>query len=538
MITRKEVLMRPKNLSNLVASTLLLVCVALGTLAPATASAHGIWAHVHVTGWAIENLEHEELEDFFSDPEVKNAALFGAAFTDSGYWPQGGEHQQAARAYSEHTHWEPFIESAIRWLIANDPPPWQSQESKKRVAFIMGAAAHGLQDELFDTLFLPQIAMHDGAGQDEADPASDGFLGLDDHVRFTPQEYIPLEMLLDIYASADLGHEISEETIRAGVDFMTAVYLNPRASQQLSLQGERYKEEVAWTRAYYLDPAIPGSLRAEIMPTRAYIELIWERLHDRHTYQDLLIHTYPDPGRISRSNLPDTPDSWVSFVFGVGVKHGNFQTRLADEELDITQATGEVQASSSGTRWGGEGGWGRVITLEPQGVMRPGMWHIASIRAKPDAADADEGNRAILDHTMIPQDIEQATWEHRFLAACSPDDPAPCQDNEPPEPLPIDPPPSNDPQDMGGEVQEMGVLAEEPDMAIAEPDSGSSSDMTSVGEISEEDTPPTSMDRTEESGCAVATRSNAPGFASFLLALSGLFSMRRRRRKTPLDQNV
>jgi hypothetical protein len=79
------------------------------------ASAHGIHGHIHVTGWAIENLPAGELRDFFMEPEVMNAALFGAAFTDSGYWPLAAEMEPIARAYSEHTHWEPFIADVVAW---------------------------------------------------------------------------------------------------------------------------------------------------------------------------------------------------------------------------------------------------------------------------------------------------------------------------------------------------------------------------------------------------------------------------------------
>ena len=66
-----------------------------------------------MTGWAIEALPAGELRDFFLDEEVFNAALFGAAFTDSGYFPQGGELGEKGSAYSEHTHWEPFIQDFV-----------------------------------------------------------------------------------------------------------------------------------------------------------------------------------------------------------------------------------------------------------------------------------------------------------------------------------------------------------------------------------------------------------------------------------------
>ena len=93
------------------------------------------------------------------------------------------------------------------WVF-HDPPPWNTLESRKRVAFLMGCASHGLQDTLFDSLFLYQIEERDGAGQDFADPGTDGFLVLDEHVRFQPEEDIPMETLLELYAG--LEEEITE----------------------------------------------------------------------------------------------------------------------------------------------------------------------------------------------------------------------------------------------------------------------------------------------------------------------------------------
>ncbi|MFT4979739.1 MAG: hypothetical protein ACI8S6_005651, partial [Myxococcota bacterium] len=75
----------------------------LGLLLQGTVSAHGLWGHIHVTGWAVENMPDDELRAFLLEPEVFNALLSGAMFTDTGYALDDG----AARAYSEHTHWEP-----------------------------------------------------------------------------------------------------------------------------------------------------------------------------------------------------------------------------------------------------------------------------------------------------------------------------------------------------------------------------------------------------------------------------------------------
>ena len=177
----------------------------LALLLPVTAHGHGIWGHVHVTGWAVENMPDDDLRAFLLDePEVFNALIFGAVFADTGY----ARDEAASRAYSEHTHWEPFIEDYVQWMLANDPPPWTTLESKKRVAFLLGCASHGLQDSMFDSLFLHQIEERDGATQDEADPGTDGFLVMDDHIRFTPEADVPMQTVLELYAG--LPEDVTE----------------------------------------------------------------------------------------------------------------------------------------------------------------------------------------------------------------------------------------------------------------------------------------------------------------------------------------
>ena len=106
-----------------------------GLLAPRVSAAHGLWGHIHVTGWAVENMEPGPLRDFLTeDPAVFNALLMGSMFADTGYRPGA---PAAARAYSEHSHWEPFVEDYVQWVRANDPPPWNDLASKKRVAFLL-----------------------------------------------------------------------------------------------------------------------------------------------------------------------------------------------------------------------------------------------------------------------------------------------------------------------------------------------------------------------------------------------------------------
>lgn len=415
-----------------------------------SAGAHGLWGHVHVTGWAIENLPAGELRDFFADPEVMNAALFGAAFTDSGYAPQSGSDISGpARAYGEHTHWEPFVSAYIAWLVENDPPPWDDVESRKRAAFLMGCAAHGLQDEIFDSVFLRQVEHHDQGSQDNADPASDGFLALDEHLRFVPTEYLPMDTLLELYAPLNKG--VTEDVIREAVGLVTSFYINDVTGPFIALElGKEHEPALPWTRAHYLDPEIPGSLRAEINPTVHYLEAVWERLHGRFDADQAVVHTFPEAPRRLLGLDAGTPDPWVTLIYGVGVVEASVETTW-------TSAAGEAVAYDQvTTRWGGE--LTRLHILQPKGSLSSGAHYRVTVKP---GFETVEGQTS-----TVP-------FELAFQAPCVPADDAVCPDLGdiaapaidgswvPPEPEP-DPAPDSEP-----------IAAEQdadPELTTVEPD--------------------------------------------------------------------
>lgn len=336
----------------------LLAGLALGTFAmPSAVSSHGIMGHMHVTGWAIENLPPGELRDMLNDPEVMNAAIFGSAYTDSGYFPKGSVESQA-RAYGEHTHWEPFIQDFVTWIRVNDPPPWTSLESKKRFAFMLGCASHGLQDEIFDSIFLDQVDYHDSGNQDIADPATDGFLSIDGHLRFMPTEYYPKETVLELYQTLNMG--ISEETVRYGLDAMETLYVNPRSGYAVAAGfGRQHGAKLGWTRAHYFDADVPGSIRSEILPTMRYMIALWERVQGQNSADNPVLFQYPDDGRFLRSLDPADPASWVTIVTAAAAK-ADFV--MPDWKLDDGTP---IPFTKRGTHWGGTDQFARVMQLRP-----------------------------------------------------------------------------------------------------------------------------------------------------------------------------
>lgn len=474
---------------------LLAVLLALVALAPVRAEAHGIWGHIHVTGWAIENLPPGEVRDFFGDPEVFNAALFGAAFTDSGYFPQSGALSERSRAYSEHTHWEPFVQDFIVWILENDPPPWDDLESRKRAAFLIGAACHGLQDEIFDSIFLLQVAEEDDGGQGEADPGSDGFLVLDAHLRFVPEPYVPIDTLVELYEVLD--RNVDADTIEQAVELMEFLYVREGGWLVAEGLGNQYSEEIPWTRAHYMDPDIPGSLRAEINPTAAHIEALWERLHGRFDADDVVVATYPDVPRRLLSHQTDTPDSLVTLIFGAGVERDSVATHWHGEE-------GDVEHRVEGTRWGAD--HPRLIRLDPGQELVPGGTYTAGLVA----------GASLIDGSATSED-----FAFEFQVACT-DDEGECEPIDPPVPSIDGPAPWED------------VDAGEDAGADTGPDAGADVVSADAGMDIEADgtpeTPTTSGKR--DSGCATAASGPRTGLA-LLLLLAAQASIRIGRRRRP-----
>ena len=144
------------------------------------------------------------------------------------------------------------------------------------------------------------------------------------------------ELGLSTRAVAEVDDRITQQVIDAAVTTMTVIYVNDGGGRQVAAeQAETYGASIPWTEAHYLDPDIPGSLRAEINPTGAYLQAIWDRLHGTFGPDDLVIHVYPEAPRRLRSHDSSGPDSTVTFIFGRGVDVSSIQAVWTDGDEAI-----------------------------------------------------------------------------------------------------------------------------------------------------------------------------------------------------------
>ena len=209
-------------------------------------------------------------------------------------------------------------------------------------------------------------------GQEAADPGTDGFLALDGLLRFVPEADLPLQTLVTLYASLD--EDVTEDILSESVEYVSDFYINDGFGVSVALSaGEVYEPQMPWGRAHYLDQDVPGSLRAEVFPTAAYQQAIWERLHDGLPVDDISTFAFPEAPRRLRSGDPTTTDSWVTLAFGKGVVYREGLVSLEDA------AGAPVAFTQAGNRWGASPT--RLLRLQPDEPLEPGAWYTARLLA-------------------------------------------------------------------------------------------------------------------------------------------------------------
>lgn len=371
----------------------LVVCLAV---APPVLG-HGLHGHVHVTGWAIENLPPGELKTMFADPDVVKAALSGAMFPDTGY----ALDRPGARDYGEYAHWEPFIERFIQRVRENHGPTYDTKEEHLLVAFLLGCAAHGLQDELFDSTFLFEAEERDGHGQEATDPATDGFLVVDGYFRLLPGDYFPIDEMLPLFQI--FSQPIDHALIDGQISLVRNAYVNDLIGPLYARnEARKWRPQLPWTSANYLQFEVPGSLAAEVEPTMRHMQALWERLNGRFDDSQLVVHAWPDAPRRLRAHTHQNVASWITLVLGKGIEENSATTRLVD-------GAGTAQDYRLRyTRWGGTS---RIVRFQPTADLVPGADYTAVLEA---------GAR------LVDGSTTATAQEHHFRVECSNPEDARC----------------------------------------------------------------------------------------------------------------
>jgi hypothetical protein len=299
-----------------------LIAVAIGVVVLASSSASEVDA-AGVTTHAWMGLD---AIDLVSDPDLhaildahRGQVEGGAQYPDSGYMNNvlnvpGGD-------YGEEAHWQRFHDAYAEQIMSrNDCGDLTDPDGPcaPEIAHLMGMAAHGLGDQVWDWLFEPYAPQH---GEEFLPPELSAFIGpggiefqmdmiaIARHARWTAPDTPALPSVTDLHAAfTAVGRpDITEFGLTTGKTNMGSLrniegILTPQYADQV-------EAAMPWTSANFL--TAPGGVEFGAAAIAALYENLWGKLLGDQPPTEVSI-TYPLDGQ---SGVPAT--GWVA-NFGPG----------------------------------------------------------------------------------------------------------------------------------------------------------------------------------------------------------------------------
>jgi MYXO-CTERM domain-containing protein len=327
------------------AAALMTTTVALCALPASTARANGDTAHVWIALRAVEHLPDGELRRLLERPELRTMLVNGSVFPDGGY--------VVGDDFGEQAHWEPFLDAYVRWVRETMDRPLTDGVAAEHVAFLMGVAAHGMADEVFDAMFMIAAQGYDASGWsdnllDSLDTAADVMLvdqtGMEE---ITEEPWVPAEDLSAIFADS-LGYTVAPGTLVTAQDLVHRITLTFVASAAGDpAQIAEYYERYPWSGDNLLDDTEPGAPPCEAEVVAAYWLALWDRLHEASSEQNVVIATYPRDGAAGHPTDRSRAEAQVVIVLGHGVETAQLQ-----DDVEVRDDTGKVYEIEVTSPWG------------------------------------------------------------------------------------------------------------------------------------------------------------------------------------------
>lgn len=279
---------------------------------PSHASASGVTTHAFMAERAIPFVSEPRLRDLLASHV--NEVLAGAHYPDAGY----GSSSYPGGDFGEVTHWERFVNAYAAHLRGRaDCAPLDdpSGPCASQVAHLMGVAAHGMGDEMWDWLFEPQMADYGESpvhpfyraglpGSAELGSVPPGSLintpefamdniALAEYGRAPkiPTYLPPVDDLLPTYRS--IGRtDITEDGIYAGHALITAALTGERMG--LAAEYPRVKLTMPRSAAAYLEGA--GGVIDTAQAIGGYYDNVWAKLTTDGHPAPRIVNVNPKPG--------------------------------------------------------------------------------------------------------------------------------------------------------------------------------------------------------------------------------------------------
>ncbi len=287
-----------------------------------------VWIGIH----ALDHLPEGELKDLLSKEEHFAELVNGAMFPDGGYSPIVRD------AYGETAHWEPFQTTWMNWIRDTYGTDLEDPEAQARLVFLMGLAAHGMADQVYDGVYLTRSLFYDGeaaySAGNSVDTATD--VAIVSYVGALPivEDVVPYDDLVHVFNLHGQPVERSkleagQASLRIAIQWVGAVGESPEA--------EDYKAQFPWASEHLLDTAIPGSPACISAPVAAYWQALWDRFHERYDFEArAVVHTFPEPTRANHPTSAADIESQIGAVLGRALTTAS----LESEGIEVTDQDG------------------------------------------------------------------------------------------------------------------------------------------------------------------------------------------------------
>jgi len=391
------------------------------------AHANGQASHVWISKRALTELPEGELDTFLADPALTLMLLNGSMYPDGGYGPV--DHPNAHEA-AESAHWEPYQDAYRRWIMDTYDQPW-STEAKEHVAFYLGMSAHGMGDQVFDSMFMQRSAAFDPSPLDDFDQFMDYILVDRAGDTEVPQDWVPEESLLLIYDSIGLAY--TSQAILDGQAVLRAALSLINAAASVPANITNAEDTYPWASANLLEVSAEGSPPVEAAVVRRYWQVNWDLLHDRGLRRPVL-YTFPYDGTANHPIDSSNIESWITIVFSRGLDAsgvGNDFFLLVDEDQNPVPTSYQLFYGNDS----------HVVHLKPTQDLSADTVYTVTV---------DPGLTTVHDEVL-------EGWSFRFSTGATAPDPINDDDdwdNPDPPPDPPDPPDPSETGTDGGSTQD------------------------------------------------------------------------------------
>jgi hypothetical protein len=325
----------------------------LTTLSAKPAHATGMQGHIYMSHCALEQIPQGRIKTILGNHFMRLSN--GAFFPDSGYAVKTNK-------YGEPAHWEQFIEGYIQYIRTNFKSPYTDPESQKHIAFVMGAAAHGITDSTFDTLYYSRIEQVDPASADQIDTAMDIFLDHQLQRNFQPEFDYDLAPIVQIYKT-DLAQPTEEKTFKDGLDLAWSGI--SATINILSFANDEFVAKYPWGSAHLLDARTPGAYAFGSQVVIRYWEEILKRLDGDQNANGIVIGTYPNSQYPLVTLDKSRVDSKIVFFFG----HGIDRDSVTDTTFQVYDKQGNLVPTTLQKFRGDK--WLNAVMLQPTANWSP-----------------------------------------------------------------------------------------------------------------------------------------------------------------------